>query len=108
MSLRTPRLLLLGVLLTLALAGCRNGGQDSAPAGAGGARSYLFCFWNVENFFDDKLDHRKGPGDREYDPWFANDPDVLKKKLSKLSEALLRMNDGRGPDILAIVEVESV
>jgi endonuclease/exonuclease/phosphatase family metal-dependent hydrolase len=31
---------------------------------------------------------------------------MLKLKLAKLSEALLKLNDGRGPDILAVVEVE--
>jgi endonuclease/exonuclease/phosphatase family metal-dependent hydrolase len=84
----------------LALAGCTQPPQ-AAPA------NYLFCFWNVENFFDDKLDHRKGPGDREYDPLFAEHPELLKLKLKKLTKALLELNDGKGPDILAIVEVES-
>lgn len=114
MSNRTRRCLALLLALTLALTasalGC-NRSTDSGgavPTGAAAPDSYLFCLWNVENFFDDKLDNRKGPGDRDYDPWFANNPDILKKKLSKLTEALLRMNDGRGPDILAIVEVESI
>ncbi len=69
---------------------------------------YLFCFWNVENFFDDRHDHRTGAGDKEYDPWYANNPEILQRKLAKLTEALLRLNGGRGPDILAICEVESI
>lgn len=96
----------------LGLASCQrapeptvNPGTD--PANPGGPAKYLFCFWNVENFFDDKLDHRKGPGDREYDPLFANNPELLKLKLKRLCDALLKLNDGKGPDILAIVEVES-
>src|SRR5262249_37430872 len=72
------------------------------------AGGYLFCFWNVENLFDDHNDNRKGPGDRDFDPWFANNPDILKLKLSRLSKALIGLNDGKGPDILAVVEVESV
>jgi endonuclease/exonuclease/phosphatase family metal-dependent hydrolase len=81
-----------------------------APGGEALARtkSYLFCFWNVENFFDDRDDHRKGFGDKDYDSWFANNPDILKLKLSNLSKALVQMNDGKGPDIIALVEVESV
>lgn len=71
-------------------------------------REYLFCFWNVENLFDDVNDGRTGQGDKEYDPWLANHPDILKLKLSKLADALLAMNGGKGPDILAIAEVESM
>jgi endonuclease/exonuclease/phosphatase family metal-dependent hydrolase len=78
-------------------------------ASAGGrSQDYLLCFWNVENLFDDRDDGRKGPGDRTYDPWFANNPRVLEQKLSRLSEALVKLNGGKGPDILAAVEVESV
>lgn len=71
-----------------------------------GAQSYLFCFWNVENLFDDRADERTGPGDRDYDPWFANDPAIRKQKLERLCEALLNLNGGKGPDILAVCELE--
>lgn len=105
-------LALLGAL-ALAPAGCqrdREAAPESAgknPANPGGPATYLFCSWNVENFFDDKDDGRKGPGDKEYDPWFANHPEILKLKLERLSGALVALNEGKGPDILAIVEVES-
>ncbi|MBM3992882.1 MAG: hypothetical protein FJ303_01820 [Planctomycetes bacterium] len=69
---------------------------------------FLFCHWNVENFFDDKADGRTGPGDREYDALYPDRPDLLQLKLAKLTEAILKMNGGKGPDILALVEVESV
>ncbi len=62
----------------------------------------------MENFFDDHHDHRTGPGDKEYDPWFAEHPEILREKLDHLTSALLKLNDGKGPDILAIVEVESL
>jgi endonuclease/exonuclease/phosphatase family metal-dependent hydrolase len=68
---------------------------------------FLFCFWNLENFFDDKDDGRKTEPDKDYDEWFATDKDALKLKLHNLSGALMKMNDGRGPDILAAAEVES-
>jgi endonuclease/exonuclease/phosphatase family metal-dependent hydrolase len=82
--------------------------QQTITPGGPARSEYLLCFWNVENFFDDKDDHRTGPGDREYDKWFAEHPDILRQKLDHLTKALLALNDGKGPDILAIAEVESV
>jgi endonuclease/exonuclease/phosphatase family metal-dependent hydrolase len=78
--------------------------QYTDPAAAG---DYLFCSWNLENFFDDHHDHRTNRADREYDAWFAEDPEALRLKLDHLSEALVKLNGGKGPDILAVVEVES-
>jgi endonuclease/exonuclease/phosphatase family metal-dependent hydrolase len=78
--------------------------DDVPPAKAG---SYLFCFWNVENLFDDRDDGRKTKADGPYDHFFANDPDALKLKLDHLADVLIPLNDGRGPDLLGIVEVES-
>jgi endonuclease/exonuclease/phosphatase family metal-dependent hydrolase len=91
----------LGVVL--ALAGCS---LPPAPPAAGGSADYLFCFWNVENLFDDHLDHRHG-ADAVYDKWFAEDSEARKEKYDHLSSALVQLNDGRGPDILAVAEVES-
>jgi endonuclease/exonuclease/phosphatase family metal-dependent hydrolase len=89
--------------------GCQNTDYPKLNVGGGpGGNEFLFCFWNVENFFDDRRDGRTGPGDKEYDGWFADHPEILQLKLSKLTEALLKMNGGRGPDILALAEVESV
>jgi endonuclease/exonuclease/phosphatase family metal-dependent hydrolase len=101
------------------LSGCDDGGvlpqtsQTVTPGGnaetsPGSAKDYLFCLWNVENLFDDKNDGRNGQGDKEYDAWLSSQPDMLRLKLSKLTDALLEMNGGKGPDILAVVEVESV
>src|SRR5437660_3667792 len=87
-----------------------QGCDSSSPAKAApiSQTEFVFCHWNVENFFDDKDDGRTGPGDKEYDGLFAGNPDLLKQKLGKLTEAILKMNAGKGPDILALVEVESV
>jgi endonuclease/exonuclease/phosphatase family metal-dependent hydrolase len=106
----TAFILLLPFLLA---AGCSPAAPDVAaePAPTPGQpqrNEYLFCHWNVENFFDDKVDNRHQKGDVEYDEWFGRNPDAVKLKLAKLTEALLKMNDGRGPDILAICEVETV
>ncbi len=87
--------------LTLALVGCSS---TAAPLPGD---SFLVCFWNVENFFDDKVDGWSHEPDKAYDAWFANDPAALKKKLDNLSDALLKMEPGRGPDIIALAECES-
>jgi len=76
-------------------------------SGAAGPGEYLFCFWNTENFFDDQHDKR-GRVDEEYDNWFASKPEDFRLKVTHLADILLQMNDGKGPDIIAIVEVETV
>ena len=117
LNCRQRFLALLGGLLGVAallITGCddRNlseARQNVAPGSArAAARDCLFCLWNVENFFDDQDDHRTGPGDKEYDGLYARHPELLRLKLDKLTEALLSMNGGKGPDILAIVEVETI
>ena len=71
--------------------------------------SYQIAFWNLENLFAPE-----GHPGRE--PWLAR---ALQKELSGWSEALFRrkvaqlgsivgrMNDGAGPDILGVCEVEN-
>jgi endonuclease/exonuclease/phosphatase family metal-dependent hydrolase len=85
--------------------GCEAAAQ---PAQSGERHDYLFCFWNVENLFDDHFDGYENKADKEYDAWFAGDPAALHLKLDHLSDALMKLNDGRGPDILAVAEVESL
>ncbi|MGL4555286.1 MAG: endonuclease/exonuclease/phosphatase family protein [Gemmataceae bacterium] len=67
---------------------------------------YSFCFWNVENLFDDRDDARTKRGDTTYDAYFSQEPEALKWKLRKLTDVLVRMNGGKGPDILCLAEVE--
>jgi hypothetical protein len=78
--------------------------EEVARAGPG---SYLFCFWNVENLFDDQDDDRHTRGDHEPDAWFSHDKKALATKLDHLCKVLLPLNGGRGPDILAVAELES-
>jgi endonuclease/exonuclease/phosphatase family metal-dependent hydrolase len=92
----------------LAAPGCQSSPPPTLTLPPGAPKEILFCHWNVENFFDDRNDGRTGPGDKEYDALFADRPELLKQKLAKLTDAILKMNAGKGPDILAIVEVESV
>jgi endonuclease/exonuclease/phosphatase family metal-dependent hydrolase len=107
MSIRGRRPVYLALLACFALAvvGCTPR-TESAPA-QGAADGYLLCFWNVENLFDDRDDGRTG-ADREYDQWFARDSAALQLKLAHLSDALIGLNGGKGPDILAVAEVESL
>ena len=99
--------LLVTACLFLAFAqGCDT--SSSAKSASTSQTEFVFCHWNVENFFDDKNDGRNGKGDKEYDGLFADRPELLKHKLAKLTDAILKINGGKGPDILALVEVESV
>jgi endonuclease/exonuclease/phosphatase family metal-dependent hydrolase len=89
----------------LVICGC------SETAHSAGAQSkpgeYLLCFWNLENFFDDKEDARTNNADKEYDAWFARDHHARELKLEHLTRALMALNGGRGPDILCVAEAES-
>ena len=72
----------------------------------GKAGEYFFCFWNVENLFDDRNDGRTKRGDTAYDTYYAQEPEALSWKLRHVTDVLVKMNDGKGPDILCIAEVE--
>jgi endonuclease/exonuclease/phosphatase family metal-dependent hydrolase len=84
------------------------GGRSPTADDQAATEDYLFCFWNLENCFDDKLDHRHNTPDKEYDAWFANTPGVWQQKIENLSSVLASLNGGKGPDILAMAELESV
>ena len=79
-----------------------SGCPAAKPAGQPG--TYLFCSWNVENFYDDDDDPKI---DDKMEDWFGRNPDKFRHKVDRLAEALLMMNDGRGPDIMALCEVEN-
>jgi endonuclease/exonuclease/phosphatase family metal-dependent hydrolase len=104
-STRAVLVVFVALLAALLPTGC---GIAPVPSSAPPADGYLFCFWNTENLFNDRDDHRSSRADQAYDRWFAHDPAALRLKLDHLSDALVSLNDGRGPDLLAIVEVEDV
>lgn len=70
---------------------------------------YNIVFWNVENLFDsvnssrrtEKLQRTIG---KSLKGWTA---DIVKKKVKRLSEIIRKMNQGKGPDILGVCEVEN-
>lgn len=105
-----------GLLALLALAGLtywvvthRPAPVVAPPTGVNpdGSGTFLFCFWNVENLFDDRDDDRREI-DEAYDNPFAAEAALREQKLDHLADALLQMNSGKGPDVLACCEVESV
>src|SRR5579871_4313536 len=68
-------LVLTGSLLWLGVVGC-EGNREAAPEAAEARpNGYLFCFWNAENLFDDHEDNRANKADKEFDQWFANNPE---------------------------------
>jgi len=83
-------------------------GGEAPPVSDTGAGTYTFCFWNVENLFDDQEDGRGG-ADKAFDTWMASDATARERKLAKLCDVLLsdELNGGKGPDIVALAEVES-
>jgi endonuclease/exonuclease/phosphatase family metal-dependent hydrolase len=85
----------------------RSGSADKDKPATASQEGYLFCFWNTENLFDDQNDGLKNEADRPYDSWFSRDDKARKQKYGNLARVLAGMNGGKGPDILALAEVES-
>lgn len=94
----------LAMLLVVA-AGCNLRVQAPEPAPA--SAEYLFCFWNTENFFDNRVNGWRNEPDKDFDRWFGDDKAVFEQKVKNLTAVLAALNDGKGPDILALAEVEA-
>lgn len=73
-----------------------------------GQYKYYVAFWNLENLFD-PYDDPHNPGDNEYLPSAKSqwDEEKFDKKLSNLSKIIRSMNNGEGPDILGVCEIEN-
>lgn len=79
--------------------------QEALPVGGDGRpATVLFCAWNVENFYDDQDDPKIRD---EWEDWFGTDPGAFELKVDRLAAGLLLMNDGAGPDVACLCEVES-
>jgi len=96
-----------GIVAIACLVACMGRSAPEPAPPANDATSYHFCFWNVENLFDDQDDKRKAV-DEKFDNAFAEDAKLRQEKLDHLADALLKQNDNKGPDVIALVEVESV
>ena len=126
------RALRMTALLSVALAGCSDlatpapGGEDSAPV------TVTIMTFNVENLFDDVDDparhddtylpaaakadpaHIAGCNEIEVERW-RNDcleldwnAERIEYKLAVVAAAILQVDDGHGPDIVALQEVETL
>src|SRR6266851_5279309 len=60
-------------------AGCTPHDDALAAQQTAGPGEYLFCHWNVENFFDDKHDNRHHKADKEFDSWFSSNPKIFQE-----------------------------
>ncbi|MEO0997618.1 MAG: endonuclease/exonuclease/phosphatase family protein [Pseudomonadota bacterium] len=113
----------------LLLAGCATSGQEPAPAGP--VSPVTIMTFNVENLFDTEDD--PGKNDQTYLPLAAKQNErhvagcaaidndrwrdqclywnwsdsVVERKLALVARAILQTNEGRGPDIVALQEVEN-
>lgn len=80
----------------------------SASCAAAFAEEFYIASWNVENLFD-LDDDPNVEFDEDFTPgapkrWTA---ERLETKLKNLASAISKMNDGRGPDVLGLCEVEN-
>ena len=71
--------------------------------------THYISWWNVENLFDtetstDRPEWLQKELKRELKGWTE---DVLNKKLDQLASIINKMNEGKGPDILGLCEVEN-
>jgi endonuclease/exonuclease/phosphatase family metal-dependent hydrolase len=125
------RFLFLSLALLLFAAGCaRELPGPETPAD--GIQPVTVMTFNVENLFDNR--HDAGKEDRTYLPlalkhtaehravcaaieserWRAEclewdwSDDIVARKLSVVAAAILQVGDGRGPDIVALQEIENI
>jgi endonuclease/exonuclease/phosphatase family metal-dependent hydrolase len=94
----------LAIVLFVLVSRKKPGAAPLPPAPPG---AITFMFWNCENLFDDRDDKRNSIDD-PYDDWFAQDAAARKLKYDHLADIILKQNDGKGPDVFAGVEVESL
>ena len=71
--------------------------------------TYYVGWWNVENLFDvqnspDRPAWLQNSLNKELEGWTE---DVLDRKTQQLSKIISQMNNGQGPDILGVCEIEN-
>jgi hypothetical protein len=129
-----PLRLLFVTLGLAALAGCNHTatGEGRATAEPAGTASVTIMTFNVENLFDNVDDpgkedrtylalgdkqngeHRAACNEIEVDRWREQCLDwdwndaIIEKKLGVVADVILQVDDGRGPDIVALQEVENI
>lgn len=102
---------ILAILLVVFVAGCQkkaSSGLNQKAATLPSGTSVWVSFYNVENLFDPHDD--AGKDDSEYLPGSELDwtSEKYVAKLDNLTQAVKAMNNGKGPDILGLAEVENL
>ncbi len=74
--------------------------------------SYYVSWWNVENLFDEEDALALGRRSEKIQRTIKNDvagwtPELRDQKISQLASVIAEMNNGVGPDLLGICEVEN-
>lgn len=89
---------LITISIFISVAACAQSNDDKA---------LFVSFWNLENLFDTANDPQKKDG--EFLPEGAKQwtPDRLDRKFYNLARVIRSMNNGNGPDILGVCEVEN-
>lgn len=69
---------------------------------------YFIAWWNLENLFAE-VDHDRHPWLQRYlgHELAGWDREILDRKVTQLASVIRRMNDGRGPDLMGVCEVEN-
>jgi len=85
----------------------RERASDFDPASVAGDDEIIVATYNVEALFDCEKDHETQ--DHDYLPhgFYAWDEAKLARKIANLGRVVRSINGGRGPDILALNEVEN-
>jgi predicted extracellular nuclease len=80
----------------------------SQSVGTSFAAEFHIAFWNVENLFD-LDDDPDVEFDEEFTPQSAKQwtAERLERKLSNLASVIRKLNEGRGPDVIGLCEVEN-
>jgi len=75
-------------------------------------RSYFVAWWNVENLFDEENAVALGRRSDKVFRTIKNDiagwsPELRDRKIDQLASVIAQMNNGMGPDLLGVCEVEN-
>jgi hypothetical protein len=71
--------------------------------------TYSVAWWNLENLFDEENSPRRSEKlqrvvGRDLVGWT---PALRDRKIDQLASVIVQMNDGNGPDLLGVCEVEN-
>jgi Endonuclease/Exonuclease/phosphatase family len=75
-------------------------------------RTYYIAWWNLENLFDEENAVALGRRTDKVFRAIKNDiagwtPQLRDRKIDQLASLITTMNNGRGPDLLGVCEVEN-